>query len=55
MDKEKDECKCPYCDGPVEPKPPFCEPCQKEFIVCETCGKPIPKDAQYCPHCNPDK
>ncbi len=52
---EKKECKCPYCDGPVDPKPPFCEPCGKEFDICETCGKPVPKGAEYCPYCNPEE
>ena len=55
QEPEKKECKCPYCEGPVDPKPPFCEPCGKEFDVCETCGKPVPKGAEYCPHCNPEE
>ena len=49
--QEKADCRCPYCDGPVEPKPPFCEPCGKEFELCGDCGKPIPKGAEYCPYC----
>jgi len=50
---EKKECKCPYCEGPVDSAPPFCEPCGKEFDICEVCGKPVPKGAECCPHCNP--
>ena len=52
-EKKNETCRCPYCDGPVEPAPPFCQPCQKEFKICEGCGKPVPKEAEYCPHCNP--
>ena len=51
---EKGDCKCPYCDGPIDKSLPFCTPCQKEFKLCEGCGKPIPRDAEYCPYCNPE-
>ena len=51
--KKNETCRCPYCDGPVEPAPPFCQPCQKEIKICEGCGKPVPKEAEYCPYCNP--
>ena len=26
-EKEKEGCKCPYCDVPLDSKPPFCKPC----------------------------
>jgi hypothetical protein len=52
--QEKSECKCPYCDKPVDPRPPFCKPCDKEFEICDICGKPVPKGADFCPHCNPE-
>ncbi len=49
--KKSEECVCPYCNQPVEPKAPFCRPCNKQINYCSSCQKPIAKDITICPHC----
>lgn len=49
--KITEECVCPYCNQPVEPKAPFCRPCNKQISYCVSCQKPIAKDTAVCPHC----
>lgn len=49
--KKTEVCVCPYCNQPVEPKAPFCRPCNKQINYCLACQKPIAKDVKICPHC----
>ena len=42
---------CPYCDGPVEGMEEFCKKCHIELGSCDSCGEPMNKKDDTCPHC----
>ncbi len=50
----KDQCYCPYCEGPLEGVEEFCEHCQIEFEDCPHCGNLAKKGAEKCPACGAD-
>ena len=47
----KTDCRCPFCDGPVEKEPSICSPCGAGVRYCPACGKPIPHAEESCPSC----
>jgi len=50
--KDKNKCKCPFCDAElteVEDKP-FCMHC-KIGVESKKCGKPIPPEETVCHEC----
>jgi predicted amidophosphoribosyltransferase len=49
--KGDSNCKCPFCDAPVEKAYPFCKTCGKDFNRCSVCGKVIAEDRELCPEC----
>ncbi len=54
VNKDKNKCKCPFCDAEIETKEmTFCEHCKVDIKVsyCKECGKPIPPEATVCPEC----
>ncbi len=56
--KEKVEivpCHCPFCDQSMDMPYPFCQACGAEIMYCPTCGQPLPRDAEGCPHCAGEK
>ncbi|MFH1227562.1 MAG: Fe-S cluster assembly scaffold protein NifU [Planctomycetota bacterium] len=48
--KSDDKCACPMCAHKLSEEL-HCEPCNKEFIPCPSCKKPIPKGVKECPFC----
>jgi len=48
--QSEDKCACPMCAHKLS-KELHCEPCNKEFITCPNCKKPIPKGVKECPFC----
>jgi nitrogen fixation NifU-like protein len=50
---EKDECACPYCDGPLEGMENLCScrHCDIELVECGHCGKYTNKAEADCTHC----
>jgi len=50
----KDQCYCPYCEGPLEGAEEFCDHCQIEFEDCPHCGNLAKKGAEKCPACGAD-
>jgi nitrogen fixation NifU-like protein len=55
-DKEKkDECSCPYCEGPIEGLEEVCQFCHVELDRCDECHKILSKDDETCPHCGATK
>jgi nitrogen fixation NifU-like protein len=51
VEETEAECRCPYCDIPVEDNPPFCGGCGTKLSFCRECGRPIPRMADTCPEC----
>jgi nitrogen fixation NifU-like protein len=50
----KNQCYCPYCEGPLEGAEEHCEHCQIEFEECPHCGGLAKKGAEKCPSCGAD-
>ena len=48
---EDEEFCCPYCEGPVEGLEPVCGSCHVELGSCDSCGDPMNKKEDKCPHC----
>ena len=46
---EKKECRCPYCDTPMEKG--VCRPCGAAVELCPRCGNPLPKGSKECLVC----
>ncbi len=49
--EEEKACQCPYCNGGLTMRMPFCEGCGAELRFCAQCSEPLPQDAQVCPNC----
>jgi DNA-directed RNA polymerase subunit RPC12/RpoP len=48
----KKELHCPFCDEEIRQlNLPWCQACGVTIAYCSTCGKPIGKDKNACPHC----
>jgi len=52
---EKEECACPYCEGPVEGLEEVCNSCHVKLDRCDDCGKLMSKEEHNCPHCGATK
>jgi predicted amidophosphoribosyltransferase len=48
-------CRCPFCDQAMEMPYPFCRACGAELSFCQTCGQPLPQDAESCTHCSEEE
>lgn len=53
--EDKEECSCPYCEGPIDGLEEVCESCHVELDRCDNCGKLLAKEAEECPHCGATK
>jgi nitrogen fixation NifU-like protein len=53
--EEKDECACPYCEGPIEGLEEVCGSCHVELDRCDECGKVLSKEEEKCHHCGATK
>lgn len=49
--KPKTPCRCPYCSTPLLDNAAECLLCSVEVTYCGTCGRPLPRDASFCPDC----
>ena len=49
--KEAKDCGCPYCEAPAEGEAAFCAPCDVVIVECVSCGEPVRKGVDACPHC----
>jgi len=47
----KQNCRCPYCEGPQVPPEIPCVPCGVKVDYCPKCGQALPKGASECPAC----
>jgi predicted amidophosphoribosyltransferase len=47
----KKDCRCPYCNEPLETARPVCSPCGVTVEYCPDCGKPLLKGSKECPEC----
>jgi len=54
-DEHKEECCCPYCEGPLEELEDFCTHCNLELEECPECGKASKKGEEKCLHCGATK
>jgi len=46
------QCRCPFCDNALQMPYPFCQACGAEVHLCGICGRPLPRNAESCPHCS---
>lgn len=53
--EDKEECSCPYCEGPIDGLEEVCESCHVELDRCDNCGKLLAKEIEECPHCGATK
>ena len=53
--EEKESCRCPYCEGPLEGLEDYCQACHIELEDCPSCHKPMNKMSDECPHCGATK
>jgi nitrogen fixation NifU-like protein len=53
--KDKEECSCPYCEGPIEGLEEVCGSCHVEIDRCDECDKVVGKEEEKCPHCGATK
>lgn len=52
---KKEDCHCPYCDGPIEGYEDVCSLCHVELDRCDDCGCLIGKEEDKCPQCGATK
>ena len=53
--EDKEECSCPYCEGPVEGLEEVCRSCHVELDRCDDCDRVLSKEDEKCPHCGATK
>jgi nitrogen fixation NifU-like protein len=51
VSEHKEECYCPYCEGPLEGLEEVCHHCQIELEECPHCGKLTKKGEEKCVSC----
>ena len=44
-------CTCPFCDGVIDVRAPWCATCEVKVSFCEACQEPLPVAATECPKC----
>lgn len=49
--RQRETCKCPYCDAEIDEPAAICVTCEMVIIECVHCGEPVRQGVEKCPHC----